>query len=93
MAPADLQAGHLFLTACYATHPCSQFGPLESIRVFPGKTFAFVNFANAVDAIRAKSALDAQVCGACCRVSTLCSADVHVSAQQQMLCLVSHVAL
>eukprot|EP00200_Dunaliella_tertiolecta_P014577 CAMPEP_0202392458 /NCGR_PEP_ID=MMETSP1127-20130417/92384_1 /ASSEMBLY_ACC=CAM_ASM_000462 /TAXON_ID=3047 /ORGANISM="Dunaliella tertiolecta, Strain CCMP1320" /LENGTH=2142 /DNA_ID=CAMNT_0048994965 /DNA_START=157 /DNA_END=6583 /DNA_ORIENTATION=+ len=38
----------------------SQFGPLESIRVFPGKTFAFVNFTNATDAIRAKTMLDSQ---------------------------------
>lgn len=38
----------------------SQFGPLESVRVFPGKTFAFVNFMNAADAVQAKMALDGQ---------------------------------
>jgi len=38
----------------------SHFGPLESVRVFPGKTFAFVNFVHAAHAIAAKAALDAQ---------------------------------
>jgi len=46
---------------CLHVHPCSQFGPLESTRVFPGKTFAFVNFVVAMDAIQAKATLDAQV--------------------------------
>lgn len=36
----------------------SRFGPLESVRVFPGKTFAFVNFVHAAHAIAAKSLLD-----------------------------------
>lgn len=36
----------------------SSFGPLESVRVFPGKTFAFVNFVHAAHAIAAKSTLD-----------------------------------
>lgn len=50
------------LTKCVVhSTVCSQFGPLESIRVFPGKTFAFVNFLAAADAIRAKAAMDAQV--------------------------------
>ena len=50
----------------YLTHlplllpSCSNFGPLESVRVFPGKTFAFVNFLEAGDAIAAKAALDGQ---------------------------------
>ncbi|KAI8476408.1 MAG: hypothetical protein J3K34DRAFT_455746 [Monoraphidium minutum] len=34
------------------------FGAVESIRVFPGKTFAFVNFEAAPDALAAKAALD-----------------------------------
>ncbi|WIA09105.1 hypothetical protein OEZ85_008517 [Tetradesmus obliquus] len=38
----------------------SRFGPLESVRVFPGKTFAFVNFVAAGHAIQAKAALDGQ---------------------------------
>jgi hypothetical protein len=38
----------------------SRFGPLESVRVFPGKTFAFVNFVHATHAIQAKAALDGQ---------------------------------
>jgi hypothetical protein len=38
----------------------SRFGPLESVRVFPGKTFAFVNFLHAAHAIQAKAALDGQ---------------------------------
>lgn len=38
----------------------SRFGPLESVRVFPGKTFAFVNFVQANHAIAAKAALDGQ---------------------------------
>lgn len=38
----------------------SRFGPLESVRVFPGKTFAFVNFVHASHAIAAKTALDGQ---------------------------------
>jgi hypothetical protein len=38
----------------------SRFGPLESVRVFPGKTFAFVNFVHAAHAIQAKAALDGQ---------------------------------
>lgn len=38
----------------------SRFGPLESVRVFPGKTFAFVNFVHANHAISAKAALDGQ---------------------------------
>jgi hypothetical protein len=36
----------------------SRFGALESVRVFPGKTFAFVNFVHASHAIAAKAALD-----------------------------------
>lgn len=38
----------------------SRFGPLESVRVFPGKTFAFVNFVAAGHAIQAKAVLDGQ---------------------------------
>jgi hypothetical protein len=38
----------------------SRFGPVESIRVFPGKTFAFVNYHAANHAIAAKAALDGQ---------------------------------
>ncbi len=38
----------------------SRFGPVESIRVFPGKTFAFVNYHHASHAIAAKAALDGQ---------------------------------
>jgi hypothetical protein len=38
----------------------SRFGPVESIRVFPGKTFAFVNYHHANHAIAAKAALDGQ---------------------------------
>eukprot|EP00192_Tetraselmis_astigmatica_P003515 CAMPEP_0117655404 /NCGR_PEP_ID=MMETSP0804-20121206/4260_1 /TAXON_ID=1074897 /ORGANISM="Tetraselmis astigmatica, Strain CCMP880" /LENGTH=552 /DNA_ID=CAMNT_0005461751 /DNA_START=399 /DNA_END=2057 /DNA_ORIENTATION=+ len=34
------------------------FGALETIRVFPGKTYAFVNFFNADQAARAKASLD-----------------------------------
>lgn len=29
---------------CLKLAPAAQFGSLESVRVFPGKTFAFVNF-------------------------------------------------
>ncbi len=34
-------AAHKFLRFDF---PCRRFGPLESVRVFPGKTFAFVNY-------------------------------------------------
>jgi hypothetical protein len=44
----------------------SQFGPLESVRVFPGKTFAFVNFAEACHAISAKAQLDGQAVPSIC---------------------------
>jgi hypothetical protein len=40
----------------------SRFGPVESVRVFPGKTFAFVNYTHAPHAIAAKAALDGQPC-------------------------------
>jgi len=38
------------------------FGPLESVRVFPGKTYAFVNFEKAKDAAHAKESLDGMPC-------------------------------
>mmetsp|Transcript_29893 Transcript_29893/g.76118 ORF Transcript_29893/g.76118 Transcript_29893/m.76118 type:complete len:715 (-) Transcript_29893:592-2736(-) len=38
----------------------AQFGPLESVRCFPGKTFAFVNYLEAEHAVAAKAALDGQ---------------------------------
>jgi hypothetical protein len=45
------------------------YGPLEGVRVFPGKTFAFVNYLRAEDAARARDELDGQaapaLCGAC----------------------------
>lgn len=37
---------------------CRFFGPLESVRVFPEKTFAFVNYVSAVHASAAKAQLD-----------------------------------
>ncbi|KAG2453155.1 hypothetical protein HYH02_002481 [Chlamydomonas schloesseri] len=37
-----------------------RFGPLESVRVFPDRNFAFVNYLRASDAAAAKSALDGQ---------------------------------
>ena len=36
----------------------SRYGPVESVRVFPGKTYAFVNFYSGEHAFRAKEALD-----------------------------------
>lgn len=39
----------------------SRFGPVESVRVFPGKTFAFVNFYGGEHACRAKEALDGKI--------------------------------
>lgn len=39
----------------------SPYGALESVRVFPGKTFAFVNFVDASDAVQAKAVLDGQM--------------------------------
>ncbi|GMH36204.1 hypothetical protein BSKO_04072 [Bryopsis sp. KO-2023] len=42
----------------------SRYGPVESVRIFPGKTFAFVNFQQATHAARAKEALDAEVVSA-----------------------------
>ncbi|KXZ54121.1 hypothetical protein GPECTOR_5g222 [Gonium pectorale] len=38
----------------------ARFGPLESVRVFPGKTFAFVNYLAPQHAVAAKTALDGQ---------------------------------
>ncbi|GIL69844.1 hypothetical protein Vretifemale_639, partial [Volvox reticuliferus] len=38
----------------------ARFGPLESVRVFPGKTFAFVNYLAPQHAVAAKMALDGQ---------------------------------
>jgi len=42
----------------------SRFGPVESVRVFPGKTFAFVNFYGGEHACRAKEALDGKILAA-----------------------------
>jgi len=56
----------------------SQFGPLESIRVFPGKTFAFVNFGAAADAINAKATLDSQVGPVSLRVCVCCTTLFYV---------------
>eukprot|EP00803_Ostreobium_quekettii_P008476 evm.model.scf_30EXC.8 EVM.evm.TU.scf_30EXC.8 scf_30EXC:116874-133578(-) len=39
----------------------SRYGPVESVRTFPGKTFAFVNFQQTQHAARAKEALDGEV--------------------------------
>lgn len=39
----------------------SRYGPVESVRIFPGKTFAFVNFRAGEHACRAKEALDGKV--------------------------------
>jgi len=39
------------------------FGPLESVRVFQGRTYAFVNFLHEVHAAAAKAALEMQVGG------------------------------
>ena len=36
------------------------FGTLESVRIFPGKTYAFVNFANIEPAVEAMRCLDGQ---------------------------------
>ena len=36
------------------------FGTLESVRIFPGKTYAFVNFANMEPAVEAMRCLDGQ---------------------------------
>eukprot|EP00798_Chlamydomonas_sp_ICE-L_P021482 gene21482-28457_t len=36
------------------------FGAIDSIRVFPGKTFAFINYQSMEDAVRAKETLDGQ---------------------------------
>lgn len=44
----------------HLSSPCRRYGPLESVRVFPGKTFAFVNFINAAHAMTSKAALDGQ---------------------------------
>ncbi|EFJ44183.1 hypothetical protein VOLCADRAFT_95588 [Volvox carteri f. nagariensis] len=37
-----------------------RFGPLESVRVFPGKTFAFVNYLELQHAVAARMGLDGQ---------------------------------
>lgn len=37
---------------------------MESVRIFPGKTFAFVNFQQSQHAARAKEALDGEVVSA-----------------------------
>lgn len=42
----------------------SRYGPVESVRIFPGKTFAFVNFQQSQHAARAKEALDGEVVSA-----------------------------
>lgn len=39
----------------------SRYGPVRSVRVFPGKTFAFVNFSSKDHAIKAKEALDQKI--------------------------------
>lgn len=39
----------------------SRYGPVQSVRVFPGKTFAFVNFCNKEHSTKAKEALDQKV--------------------------------
>lgn len=39
----------------------SRYGPVQSVRVFPGKTFAFVNFSSKDHAIKAKEALDQKI--------------------------------
>lgn len=42
----------------------SRYGPVESVRIFPGKTFAFVNFQQAEHAARTKECLDGEVVSA-----------------------------
>lgn len=49
----------------------AQYGPVESVRVFPGKTFAFVNFTTQQHALDAKAALDGRPCGAITGVKPL----------------------
>eukprot|EP00210_Caulerpa_lentillifera_P002548 g2445.t1 len=39
----------------------SRYGPVQSVRVFPGKTFAFVNFCSKEHSAKAKEALDQKV--------------------------------
>eukprot|EP00210_Caulerpa_lentillifera_P004736 g4520.t1 len=39
----------------------SRYGPVQSVRVFPGKTFAFVNFCSKEHSTKAKEALDQKV--------------------------------
>lgn len=46
------------LPCFYLPPPRRFFGPLESVRVFPEKTFAFVNYISAVHAAAAKLQLD-----------------------------------
>ena len=38
-----------------------QFGTLTSVRVFPGKTFAFVNYSNVMEAANAMLLLDGRM--------------------------------
>jgi hypothetical protein len=38
-----------------------KFGPIESVRVFAGRTYAFVNFHHEAHAAAAKAALEMQV--------------------------------
>jgi hypothetical protein len=62
---------HLWLGNCMTAdagvmlHIFGPYGPIESVRVFSGRTYAFVNFIHEMHAADAKSALEMQVgmCG------------------------------
>ena len=47
------------------TRTFQPYGPIDSVRVFPGRTYAFVNFVHPADAAAAKGALEMQVPHAC----------------------------